>query len=821
MDLATDFLSEILFDHMPMGIAIFDAQLRLQRCNPTWADFIDQYTPTSAEKVVPGVYFFDLAPGTEAQAMPIFHRVLAGEVVREKAVRLESGGIASYWDVTFTPLIKDGRVVGFIDVTADVTEREEILQALRESEANFRSLLENATNFAVYRLAVDSDNPYGGRVMMVSPSITEIVGLSDPYRFESWFEIVHPDDLPPAIEANRQAIELGRPYTQAVRIYHAQKKEWIWVHTTSTPVFDSAGNLTHFNGLILDITEQKRAQEELQRAYETMEQRVQERTRELQTLLDVTSAAITSLDLDEMLRATLDRLVTLVQASRVGVMLLNRQSGELEPRMLRPPRSISPQDLQEVVGACRIVLESGTPLYISPDPERGFREPGALLPLRARGQGVGVLTIIGAPGKTFSEQQRVLFESIADQLGMAVENARLYQAEQERLAEVERRREVAEGLRDILTILNSNHPLDEILDHIVTQAVRLLSTEAVAIYRLQEDGLLCVQASWGLDAEFTAMKIPIGEGTTGRAVQERRLVAQTISAPLRNSEDHRVRMGAEWQKRWQQLTSHYRSLLAVPLIVKDQVYGAITLYYRVRREFSNEEIGLASAFADQAALAIENARLHQQVEQAAAAAERSRLARDLHDAVSQTLFSASLIAEVLPVLWEANPEEGRRRLHELRELTRGAMAEMRALLLELRPKALAEFSLRELLEQLTEAAVGRSRLNVDLKVEGNQPLPADVKVVFYRVAQETLNNIGKHARAGKVTIHLVLRPQVVTLSIVDDGQGFDMRSVPPQSLGLGIMRERAAQIGATLDVTSTIGEGTSVTLSWSQTEEQS
>lgn len=635
MDLSTETLTEILFDYMPMGIAIFDTELRLQRCNPTWAEFIDRYTLSSAEQVKPGAYFFDLAPGTEEQAMPIFERVLAGEAVREEALRLVSGGITSYWDVAFTPLYKDGEVVGFLDVTTDVTEREEIMKALRESEAHFRSLLENATNFAIYRIAVDPDNPFGGRVVMVSPSIKEITGITDPYRFEEWFECVHPDDLHQAIEANRKAIELGQPYSHRVRIYHQQKKEWIWVHTASTPVFDAKGNLTHFNGLVLDITEQKRAEEALQEAYETMEQRVQERTGELQTLLEVTSAAITSLDLDEMLKITLDRLVSLVGATRAGVMLLNAEKGELEPRVLRPPQTISPEDLAQITAACLAVLESGRPLYITPDLSTGFTEPGALLPLRARGRRLGVLVIIGASGKVFSEQQQALFESIADQLGMAVENARLYE----------------------------------------------------------------------------------------------------------------------------------------------------------------------------------------QAEQEAAEAERNRLARDLHDAVTQTLFSASIIAEVLPRLWERDPEEGKRRLEELRQLTRGALAEMRTLLLELRPAALAEAEMGELLRHLSQAFTGRMRIPVDLSLNGECSLPPDVKVAIYRIAQEALNNVAKHAAAGQVWLNLDCHPHQTRLIIRDDGLGFDTENISPERLGVSIMKERAKAIGAELTIESQPSQGTTISLTREGTQE--
>jgi signal transduction histidine kinase len=195
-------------------------------------------------------------------------------------------------------------------------------------------------------------------------------------------------------------------------------------------------------------------------------------------------------------------------------------------------------------------------------------------------------------------------------------------------------------------------------------------------------------------------------------------------------------------------------------------------------------------------------------------AERNRLARDLHDAVTQTLFSASLIAEVLPDLWQIDIEEAHRSTEELRQLTRGALAEMRTLLLELRPGTLTQTRLGDLLRQLTEALIGRARLPVHLSVEGERSLPPEVKVAFYRIAQESLNNIFKYARASQVDIDLALSPAGAHLEIRDNGIGFDTNKVKPTSLGQRIMHERAEAIGADLSITSVLQKGTQVSVTW-------
>lgn len=198
----------------------------------------------------------------------------------------------------------------------------------------------------------------------------------------------------------------------------------------------------------------------------------------------------------------------------------------------------------------------------------------------------------------------------------------------------------------------------------------------------------------------------------------------------------------------------------------------------------------------------------------AAAEERTRLARDLHDAVSQTLFSSSLIAEVLPRIWEKDPGEGRRRLEEIRRQTRGALAEMRTLLFELRPAALAEADLSDLLKHLAESVTGRTGIPVVLQFEGQGRLPPDVKIAFYRIAQEALNNIAKHSGAGRAQVLLEYSPGRVALDIRDDGRGFDTASVAAGRLGLGIMRERARTVGAELSVQSASGRGAAVTVAW-------
>jgi signal transduction histidine kinase len=152
-------------------------------------------------------------------------------------------------------------------------------------------------------------------------------------------------------------------------------------------------------------------------------------------------------------------------------------------------------------------------------------------------------------------------------------------------------------------------------------------------------------------------------------------------------------------------------------------------------------------------------------------------------------------------------------------LTQGALAEMRTLLLELRPASLTEVSLGELLRQLTEATIGRTastsgRLSLVLRREGHRDLSPDVQSALYRIAQEALNNIARHAQASKAQLCLRLKQRKVQMLIVDDGRGFDPTTISAGHLGLNIMRERAASIGARLDIQSGPRKGTRVRVTW-------
>ncbi len=260
----------------------------------------------------------------------------------------------------------------------------------------------------------------------------------------------------------------------------------------------------------------------------------------------------------------------------------------------------------------------------------------------------------------------------------------------------------------------------------------------------------------------------------------------------------------------------------VPLAVKGRLIGGVSVAHTERNYFTAHHADLALTMANQVAITMVNTELYEQAQTLAVLEERQRMARNLHDAVNQSLFSAGLIAEVLPRLWEKDPEEGRRSLEDVRRLTRGALAEMRMLLVELRPSALTDSELIDLLRQLGNALAGRTNIPVAVSVAGQGALPTEVQTAFYRLCQEGLNNIAKHAEATRVEIHLQYDADAgaVELRLRDDGRGFDPEHTPSGHYGLSMMRERAEAVGAILSIASQPGHGSEIVIRWTEVPHQ-
>jgi signal transduction histidine kinase len=260
-----------------------------------------------------------------------------------------------------------------------------------------------------------------------------------------------------------------------------------------------------------------------------------------------------------------------------------------------------------------------------------------------------------------------------------------------------------------------------------------------------------------------------------------------------------------------------RAWMAVPLSVRDGVLGVLRVDHAEQDFFDPERKRLLAAVGSQTALAMRHAHLLERQRDMAVTAERNRIARDLHDAVSQTLFAANLLAGTLS-RDEQLSDAARGQVATLERLNKSALAEMRMMLFELRPDALESVRLPELLQHAVEALHGRGGVEVTTDITADPAPPAKLRVEVYRIAQEALSNIGRHSGASHVHVGWTLMGGGRgRLHIVDDGCGFDLNAEHPGHFGLGNMQERARTVGADLTIKSAPGEGTELLLetNWS------
>ncbi len=412
-------------------------------------------------------------------------------------------------------------------------------------------------------------------------------------------------------------------------------------------------------------------------------------------------------------------------------------------------------------------------------------------------------------------------ETLADQFNlMSAELDDSYSSLEKKVAE--RTHELA-TLNAIAARVSSSLNLNEIMADALERIMELTGMEHGIAYRVvggeggaadtetdAEEAHLRVMAFRGLPPTFADLgeRLPLRQSAAGVAGQRGEPVIWTLmELPTESALKERLAaLGVE-------------QVIAIPLMAKGRLVGSLNLSTNQSQTYPPEQIALLKTIGQQIGVAVENAHLYEQAEQTAITAERGRLARELHDAVTQTLFSANLIADVIPRIWKRNPDEGLQNLEELRQLTRGALAEMRTLLLEMRPESLQRADIKSLLTQLADAFIGRVRVPVSLDIQGDCELTHEVKLVFYRVAQESLNNIAKHSGARQVDVHLECQPGQMSLMIKDDGLGFEPGLIAPEHLGIAIMRERANSIGATFIIESQVGQGTTIRLDWKASKE--
>jgi len=551
---------------------------------------------------------------------------------------------------------------------------------------------------------------------------------------------------------------------------------------------------------------------QLQESYAHLEQKVASRTKELATLNATAAVVSRSLDLKEILNDALDEALAVMSMERGQAFRLEEETQTLILMAHRgwteEPVSCTTQ-LPLGNGAAWQAIREGGPVVSKVDDYRDVKLRELVqearsqlvisIPLMAKGRAVGTIDLVAPTLRAVSPEELSLLAAIGQQIGVAVENARLFEAER-------RRRREASLLAEMAKLISGTFDLDRILQLTAEYAVEILSVDCCSIFLCdQAPGTLRLRSTVPAGVERETDTVAGTEFVPGERV--RQVVLERLQ-PL-SIEDVPSELPCSFS-----YLSDLQSALLVPIEMGGRTLGVILLamQHPRRHRFTSDDKEQAMVVANQAAMAIENARLYEQAQQLAVVKERNRLARDLHDSVTQALYGVTLYAEAAArQLSSGKVNMAADHLCEIRRTAQESLGEMRLLIFELRSPMLKREGLAAALQARLEAVEGRVGLETEFKTNGESQLSAKVEEGLYRVAQEALNNTLKHAHANRVTVCLHQDKKTVILEVADDGIGFDPIAARKQGgFGLRGMKERATRLGGKLTIQSRLGKGTKV-----------
>jgi signal transduction histidine kinase len=529
----------------------------------------------------------------------------------------------------------------------------------------------------------------------------------------------------------------------------------------------------------------------------------------LRALFEASLAVASELSLDALLKRIVEAAAELTGARYAALGVIDANGSELEQFIthgIDDDLRAEIGDLPHGRGILGVLIRDAKPLRLhdlGEDPRSVGFPPGHPpmrtflgVPILLRGVAYGNLYLTEKEGgESFTDEDAELVTLLAGQAAVAVENARLYEASTRWSRQLQ-------SLNEVGNALATETALDKLLDLIVRRLRELLEARVVALALPSGSAELRFAAVAGAD-ELLGTTISRFESKSGAVLDRRR--GERIDSVIDDPEVH--------QEVSRQLAA--RTGMWVPLIGREEAIGVLEIHDKQGPDarFTHDDFRLAEAFASRAAVAVE---LSQRVAREAVRRvvqaqelERSRLARELHDETGQAFTSILLGLKPLEEALAEHP--ARAALAELREHVVRALQDVRRLAVELRPAVLDDYGLVPALERLIDAFSEKSEVRVDFhSALGETRLPSEVETALYRVVQESLTNIVKHADAKQISISLARRESGLAAVIEDDGAGFDQRTVREGGVGLLGMRERLALIDGRLEIESRPGAGTTV-----------
>jgi signal transduction histidine kinase len=538
--------------------------------------------------------------------------------------------------------------------------------------------------------------------------------------------------------------------------------------------------------------------------------RAQQGTDRLRVLVETGIAINSELSLEGVLERIVEAAAQVTEARYAALGLIDRAGTGLERFITY---GISDEVRTEIGnpphgrGILGVLIRDARPLRlheISQDPRSVGFPPGHPpmstflgVPIRLRGAAYGNLYLTEkVGGGDFTDEDEELLTLLAAQAAVAVENARLYESATSWSQQLE-------SLNEIGGALVGELELDPLLNLVVTRARELIGARLVAIALPAGDALRIAAADGDGADDLASIDSLSQDSKTGRVLERGR--SERVDSLLEDPD-----VNQDVARRLRASTGLY-----VPLLARDRPIGVLVAHDKLGpdQRFSSSDLRLAEQFAVRAAIAVDLSRrvardaLRRVV--SGQELERRRLARELHDETGQAL--TSILLGLRAVEETDSAEQMHEAASELRELVVATLQDVRRLAVQLRPKALDDFGLAAALERLAQTFAESTGIHVDLEAQlGKERLPPEVETTLYRIVQEALTNVVKHADASRVSILLVRRDASATAVIEDDGRGFDSQAAREDGLGLLGMRERVELHDGRLTVESQAGSGTTL-----------
>ncbi len=430
------------------------------------------------------------------------------------------------------------------------------------------------------------------------------------------------------------------------------------------------------------------------------------------------------------------------------------------------------------------------------------------VPIRAGERQLGQIYLTDKQdASAFTADDEMIIQMLAAHAAAAIQNARLVEHMRERDVALTRRNVDMALLNGIATTLTSSLELDEILNKTLALVIDYMKVEAGEIFLLEEDKetlRMVLHRGQAAEAFWTRNLFHVGEGYIGLVAQGKTpMISTNLDSEVRFLRDAVVKAG-------------FRQMVSIPLFAGENLMGVLSITTRSAEPFDERSIQLLAAVGNWAGLAIENARLHANARRLAVLEERDRIGMDLHDGIIQSIYGVGLALENVMHAVDEDPENAKERIDQAIGGLNQAIRDIRAYILDLRPRQLGADGLMSGLKRLVTEYRANTFSEVSLigPESDLKELPHSHALALFHICQEALANAAKHAQAKNVQVSVWTSDERALLEIRDDGKGFDPEKMT-ETIGHGLanMQTRARAVGGEVDVTSILNEGTTI-LAW-------